>query len=103
MGALDGPGAEEGPRNPKGSLRGKLVPVRILFRAAEAAASIAFLFVLFVLLVTVTRWARGREEDRATRMDLAIELYGQLWEHYPHWDTAPMGPGELWSKYKPRL
>jgi carboxyl-terminal processing protease len=38
-----------------------------------------------------------------SRMDLAYDLHRQLTEYYPHWDTAPIRPDELWIRYRAQL
>jgi len=47
--------------------------------------------------------ALDRREERLTRMEMASDLFGQLWESYPHWDRAPLKPRDLWAKYRSRL
>jgi C-terminal processing protease CtpA/Prc len=87
----------------------------LLFRAGRAArpASAARRWlrwavpglILFPCVTFAAEWWAEREpaEQVPTRMSLAVGLYGDLSLLFPHWDAAPVGPDDLWQRYRPRL
>lgn len=65
-------------------------------------ATLSLLLVPLLSLWGVTSAPR-RSATEFSRMDLAYDLHRQLTEYYPHWDTAPVRPDELWTRYRDRL
>ncbi len=61
--------------------------------------------ILFPCAAFAAEWWAEREppEQAPTRMGLAVGLYADLSLLFPHWDTAPVGPDDLWQRYRPRL
>ena len=87
----------------------------LLFRAGRAARSASAArrwlrwavpgLVLFPCVTFAAEWWADREppERAPTRMGLAVDLYGDLSLFFPHWDAVPVGPDDLWERYRPRL
>ncbi len=79
------------------------IRARRMARARPWLGRLALGLAVFPLASFTAIVALDRGEEGLSRMEVATDLYGQLWECYPHWDRAPMKPRDLWAKYRPRI